>query len=564
MQRPQSLYSSPWLGGRWTLRDQVEYMKTASLATLEYAAKYKGSLLYGRYLAGKAQIAKGRTEAPYAYVVPQAQRDPVAAVEMLRRLAFAGVRVSRLTADETIEGERFPEGTWIVPADQEFAALAREVLDVQTYPEIRESPGGPLDQPYDAAGWTLPLSMGVRTVYVQAPLSEEVRRHMKLVADATSEKIKPSPYTTVKNSDAQPFDTAPGIGFDSEPMAKAIVPPAGRIAGSGAALAVNPAENNAFKAINRAWKAGASVRFDRGRYVISGLNDAAQTSLVEALALQAERVAEPAGASRTPRLGLFLANTSMDEGWTRWVLEQYEFQFTRVSGADIQAGSLRDRIDVLVITDEPQGVMLGGGGRGGRAGGGGDQAAANDARAAAIEAFVRDGGTLVCFNRSTAFAIARRHPANLLRRHVAPQRLRRCEPTGHGRDAGARSGVFQQQPRVRTSGRIRRNGTGALSAVRSARFRLPAGRVGARRESRGARGSVRERPRHPAWVSSPVAWPAVRDVQGVLQCAALRHMTIPRRRLALADDLPLCHERRIDRDAEARSSRDLEHAVHAP
>ena len=34
MQRPQSLYSSPWLGGRWTLRDQVEYMKTASLATM--------------------------------------------------------------------------------------------------------------------------------------------------------------------------------------------------------------------------------------------------------------------------------------------------------------------------------------------------------------------------------------------------------------------------------------------------------------------------------------------------------------------------------------------------
>ena len=139
--------------------------------------------------------------------------------------------------------------------------------------------------------------------------------------------------------------------------------------------------------------------------MLSGLNEAAQTSLVDALALQAERVAEPAGASRKPRLGLFLANTSMDEGWTRWVLEQYEF--TRVSGADIQAGSLGDRIDVLVITDEPQGVLLGGGGRGGRGGGGGDQAAANDARGAAIEAFVRDGGTLVCFNRSAAFAIAR-------------------------------------------------------------------------------------------------------------------------------------------------------------
>jgi hypothetical protein len=408
MQRPQSLYSSPWLGGRWTLRDQVEYMTTASIATIEYAAKYKNSLLYNRYLAGKAQIAKGRSEAPYAYVVPQAQRDPVAAVEMLRRLAFAGVRVSRLTSEKTIEGERFPEGTWVVPADQEFAALAREVLDVQRYPEIRESPGGPLDQPYDAAGWTLPLSMGVRTVYVQTPLSEEVRRHMKLVADPAGGKIKPSPYSSARGSDAQPFDTVPGIGFDSEPMAKAIVPPAGRVAGSGPALAVNPAENNAFKAINRAWKAGASIRFDRGRYVISGLTEAAQTSLVGALAIQAERAAEPAGVARKPRLGLFLANTSMDEGWTRWVLEQYEFQFTRVSGAEIQSGSLRDRIDVLLVTDEPQGVLQGGGGRGGRGGGaGGEQAAANDARAAAIDAFVREGGTLVCFNRSAAFAISR-------------------------------------------------------------------------------------------------------------------------------------------------------------
>jgi hypothetical protein len=409
MQRPRSLYSSPWLGGRWTLRDQVEYMKTASIATIEYAAKYKDSLLYNRYLAGRAQIAKGKSEPPYAYVVPRAQRDPVAAVEMLRRLAFAGVRVSQLTREETIEGERFPEGTWIVPADQEFAALAREVLDVQTYPEIRESPGGPLDQPYDAAGWTLPLSMGVRTVYVQTPLSEEVRRHMKLVADPAGERIRPSPYASVKGSDAQPFDTAPGIGFDSEPMAKAIVPPAGRITGSGPALAVSPAENNAFKAINRAWKAGASVRFDRGRYVISNLTEAAQTSLVDPLALQAERVTEPAGVARKPRLGLFLASTSMDEGWTRWVLEQFEFEFTRVSGAEIQAGSLRDRIDVLLVTDEPQGVLQGGGGRGGRggAGGGGEQPSTTDARAAAIETFVREGGTLVCFNRSTAFAISR-------------------------------------------------------------------------------------------------------------------------------------------------------------
>ena len=89
MRRPQALYVSPWLGGTWRLRDAVEYMETASIATMEYASKYKETLLYGRYQSGRDQIARGKHEAPYAYFVPQAQRDPVAAVEMLRR---AGVQ----------------------------------------------------------------------------------------------------------------------------------------------------------------------------------------------------------------------------------------------------------------------------------------------------------------------------------------------------------------------------------------------------------------------------------------------------------------------------------------
>jgi hypothetical protein len=109
----------------------------------------------------------------------------------------------------------------------------------------------------------------------------------------------------------------------------------------------------------------------------------------------------------------------MDEGWTRWVLDQYEFEYIRVSGADIQAGNLRNRIDVLVISDEARG-FLEGGGRGGRAGvapvtgagsAGGvppaaaDPQSANELRLRAMEEFLRGGGTLVCFNRSSTFAI---------------------------------------------------------------------------------------------------------------------------------------------------------------
>ena len=74
------------------------------------------------------------------------------------------MRVSQLTDAVTIDGVTYPAGTWVVPTDQEFAAMAREVLDVQKYPDLRQYPGGPPERPYDAAGWTLPLQMGVTVV----------------------------------------------------------------------------------------------------------------------------------------------------------------------------------------------------------------------------------------------------------------------------------------------------------------------------------------------------------------------------------------------------------------
>jgi hypothetical protein len=423
MRRPQALYASPWPGGTWRLRDAVEYMHTASLAVLEYASKYKDSLLFNRYQAGRDQILRGRREAPYAYVIPQDQRDPVAAVELLRRLAFGGVRVAQLTSPATIDNASYPAGAWIIPSDQPFAALAREVLDVQKYPEIRESPSGPLDQPYDAAGWTLPLAMGVKVIPVMSPIAAAAKPPMTWLGPPVEFKATLAPYVSGTN-DAAPFDSVPGTGFDSNPHAAAIVPPPGRISGSGPALAVNPSQNNAFRAINRAWRAGLDVQYLAGsanasaRYLIPGLSESDQEQIVKSLALAAERTTATGVPVRRPRIALSRpVNASMDEGWTRWVLEQYGFEFTRISTADIQSGSLRDKFDVLILASD--GTILDGPGRGGRgtppaatpAGqpGRGTQPAPgptpNEIRVRALDEFVKAGGTLVCLNRSSLFAM---------------------------------------------------------------------------------------------------------------------------------------------------------------
>jgi hypothetical protein len=429
---PKALYTDPFPGGEWHLRNAVEYDETAAMSVLGYAAKYRESLLYGRYQSGRDQIARGRKEAPYAYVIPQDQPDRVAPVELLRRLAFAGVRVSQFTIPIALDGTLYPAGTWVIPTDQEFTALAREVLDAQKYPDVRESPNGPLDTPYDAAGWTLPMQMGVKVTAVTAPLGDDVRRNMKLLGPAPDPRAKPAPYNLAAGADAAPFDSAPGIGFDASPAAAAIVPLAGKIAGAGPSLALNPAENNTFRALNRAWKAGLDVQFvsadpGGGRYLINGLSEKDQDDLVKSLALNAERMNASAVPVKRPRIGLLNAPNSMDEGWTRWVLDMYGFQYQRITGEEIEAGAVRGKIDVLILADDGR-VTAGGGGRGGgggagggggRGGGRGGGAAgagaaagqppgappAADPRVKAIDEFVRSGGTLVCFNRSSSSAI---------------------------------------------------------------------------------------------------------------------------------------------------------------
>ena len=66
----------------------------------------------------------------------------------------------------TYDGASYPKGTWVIPMDQEYAQLVRELFEPQHYPDLGD------DTPYDAAGWTLPYQMNVNVVEGKTPLSE--------------------------------------------------------------------------------------------------------------------------------------------------------------------------------------------------------------------------------------------------------------------------------------------------------------------------------------------------------------------------------------------------------
>src|ERR1035441_3091280 len=101
-----------------------------------------------------------------------------------------------------------------------------------------------------------------------------------------------------------------------------------------------------------------------------------------------------------PRVGIYQSyDPSMDEGWTRWVLDRYQFEYTRLHNEDIKPGKLRQRLDAIILPDQRSSAMLDGldyktiveqyrGGLG-------------DAGWDALRQFVADGGTLIALGEAS-------------------------------------------------------------------------------------------------------------------------------------------------------------------
>jgi hypothetical protein len=119
----------------------------------------------------------------------------------------------------------------------------------------------------------------------------------------------------------------------------------------------SPEDGDAYVAVNRILRAGGAVArllptgertAAAGAFVVK--DEIGRTTLREmGLARHRGNVVrvEPV---RAARIGVFEPwGSSMETGWTEWVLEQYEFGYERVFGDAIEAGDLGARFDVLVF-----------------------------------------------------------------------------------------------------------------------------------------------------------------------------------------------------------------------
>jgi hypothetical protein len=169
-----------------------------------------------------------------------------------------------------------------------------------------------------------------------------------------------------------------------------------------------PATNEHFAALNRLLAGGAKVGLAAdGTAVVSGAGRD-QIGALTGKGLEVTAAAAPpeklAAVSRLPRVGLYRAwQPNSDEGWTRWILENYGFQPITLRDGDIQASDLNARLDVIILPDaRPQGMLhgFGPGTLPERYQGGIEETGVNSLRK-----FVQNGGTLICFNNASLFAI---------------------------------------------------------------------------------------------------------------------------------------------------------------
>jgi len=159
----------PWEGGEWGLPDIVDYMEAGVVALLNNAARNRRYWLENFYRINERAV-EGWERWPEAWVIPANQRNRTGIDYALRILTTGAVEVHRAEGPFTVDGERFPAGSFVIPMHQPYASFAQTMLEIQHYPDLREYPGGPPIRPYDVTAHTLGLLMDFEAVPVEGPI----------------------------------------------------------------------------------------------------------------------------------------------------------------------------------------------------------------------------------------------------------------------------------------------------------------------------------------------------------------------------------------------------------
>ncbi|WP_421976559.1 M14 family metallopeptidase [Roseivirga seohaensis] len=366
-------YPYPYKGGTMTFRMAVDYMLESSMAVLDLAADKKDEFLWNIYSMGRDAIED--KEGAFAYVIPKDQWNPSEAINLTNILMQGGLEAKMATSAFSVNGKSYEAGSVIFYGAQSFRPYLADLMEKQVYPDQFQYPGGPPMPPYDLAGWTLPMQMGVTV--------DRITENFSASTSDITEKLKPV---------------------------------AGTVSGNGKyGYVFSNKDNLSAKAINRLQKAGYTVSIikeatdgmEAGSVLVRskrGLGDKVKE-------ISAEMGLNFNGVDKKPsvetaelnkvKIGIYKSwQANMDEGWSRWMFEQFEFDLDTLHNAEIKNSDLSQYSAIIMPSQSPRGIMNGSNRMPENLRGG-----IGEDGLAKLDAYAKNGGAIIFFDDASNFAI---------------------------------------------------------------------------------------------------------------------------------------------------------------
>lgn len=323
---------APWEGGWWRLSDIVNLEVASTISMLNTSYIYKDKILKYRNDVCKQQVEKGKSQAPYYFIIPQKQADLSELVSLVELLKEHGVWVYKLKSNITLNNYNYNAGDIVVPLAQPFRMFVKEVLEVQKYPERKIVADGDIISPYDITSWSIPLHKGL-TCHQIDNRYPELENGIEQINDRYSlaNTTSNSKYAILSSSNNQSYQ----IVFE--------------LLGKGIAIERIQENTNLNGTIVPA-----------GSFVVENSNKTKEVlsrAIFPTFSIESTSSLK-LSAVKLPRIALIEPPIqSTDAGWTRFILDTYGVKFSVLTPAEVENLDIKTKFDVILITNTSASIL---------------------------------------------------------------------------------------------------------------------------------------------------------------------------------------------------------------